>query len=77
MLAKRTYKNQITIPQNVIRDFPGIDYFDVQKRGQEIVLKPVTFTSSENLERIRDKMARLGITEKDIENAVRWSREKS
>lgn len=77
MLAKRTYKNQITIPQDVIRDFPGVEYFDVQRRGQEIVLKPVALQASENLDRVRAKMAKLGITGKDIEEAVRWARSKS
>ena len=78
MLAKRTYKNQITIPQAVAKEFPGVEYFDVKRRGQEIVLKPVTFnTASENLERIRNKMSQIGITEKNVEEAVRWARNKS
>ena len=76
MLAKRTYKNQITIPQGVIKDFPGVEYFDVQRRGEEIVLKPVALQGSENLERTRNKMAKLGITERDIQEAVRWARSK-
>ena len=76
MLAKRTYKNQITIPRIVIKDFPGVEYFDVQSRGQEIILKPVFLNTSDNLEKIRDRMNQLGITEKDIEDAVRWARKK-
>ena len=75
MLAKRTYKNQVTIPKAVIEAFPGIEYFDVHRRGQEIVLRPVEIRSpSEALERIRDKIAALGITGHDIEAAVRWAR---
>lgn len=75
MLAKRTYKNQITIPKAVMEAFSGVEYFDVQKRSGEIVLKPVAIDSrGEELERIRDKIAALGITEKDIEAAVRWAR---
>ena len=75
MLAKRTYKNQVTIPQAVIKDFPGVEYFDVQKRGQEIVLKPVVVkTSSDRLENIREKMAQLGMTHKDIREAINWAR---
>ena len=77
MLAKRTYKNQITIPQNVIRDFPGVEYFDVERRGEEIVLKPVKIDHSANLEQVRSKMEKLGISESDIEYAVRWARGKS
>ncbi len=77
MLAKRTYKNQITIPQGVIKAFPGVEYFDVRQRGQEIILKPVTLDTSENLEKIRSKMNQLGMTEKEVEEAVRWARRKS
>ena len=77
MLAKRTYKNQITIPQDVIKDFPGVEYFDVERRNQEIVLKPVSLTSSGNLNSVREKMSKLGITEKDIEDAIAWTRRKS
>ena len=77
MLAKLTYKNQITIPQSVVREFPRVQYFDVQRRNQEIVLSPVTIGSaSEELEKIRNKVAALGLTEKDIEAAVRWARKK-
>ena len=77
MLAKRTYKNQITIPQGVIKDFPGVDYFDVQRRGQEIILKPVSLEGSDHLEQIRKKMAKLGMIEKDLDDAVSWARRKS
>lgn len=75
MLAKKTSKNQITIPKPVIDRFPGVEYFDVEQRNQEIVLKPVAVNSrSEELERIRDRIAALGITERDIDDAVRWAR---
>ena len=76
MLAKRTYKNQITIPQNIIKDFPGVEYFDVQSNNQSIILKPVSLTASGNLEAVREKMKKLGMTEKDLENAVTWARRK-
>lgn len=75
MLAKRTYKNQITLPQAIANLFPGVEYFDVQKRDQEIILKPVRIGSAgEELEGIRKKIAKLGITQKDIDGAVLWAR---
>ena len=75
MLAKKTYKNQVTIPLSVIKDFPNVEYFDVICRDEEIVLRPVEVEAkSDHLAAIRLKMSKLGITEKDIENAVRWSR---
>lgn len=75
MLAKRTYKNQITLPQAIANLFPGVEYFDVQKRHEEIVLKPVRIgAADEELEGIRKKTAKLGITQKDIDDAVSWAR---
>ena len=75
MLAKKTYKNQVTIPLSVIKGFPNVEYFDVICRDEEIVLRPVVVEAkSDHLAAIRLKMSKLGITEKDIENAVRWSR---
>ena len=75
MLAKRTYKNQITLPQAIAKLFPGVEYFDVQKRNEEIVLKPVKIGSADaELERIQQKIAKLGITQKDIDDAVAWAR---
>ena len=75
MLAKRTYKNQITLPQAIANLFPGVEYFDVQNRDQEIILKPVRIGSAgEELEGIRKKIAKLGITQTDIDGAVLWAR---
>lgn len=75
MLAKRTYKNQITLPKTVMEDFSGVSYFDVSTRGGEIVLKPVDVTpSGERLARVRENIRRLGLSEKDIGDAVRWAR---
>lgn len=77
MLAKKTYKNQVTIPKEMIRGLEEIEYFDVKRKGAQIVLEPVKVTPvEENLERVREKIEKLGITEKDIEEAVRWARRK-
>lgn len=71
MLAKRTVKNQITLPQKVANLFPNVDYFDVQTEGRKIILMPVQV---DRLEKLRDKMARLQISEKTIAGAVKWAR---
>jgi len=34
MLAKKTVKNQITLPKAVITRFPGVEYFDVSTDGE-------------------------------------------
>ncbi|HET6202507.1 MAG TPA: AbrB/MazE/SpoVT family DNA-binding domain-containing protein [Planctomycetota bacterium] len=74
-LAKLTSKNQLTLPRDVVREFPGVEYFEVRVRGEEIVLRPVTFAASGDLvEKARDHVAALGLTETDVEAAVRWAR---
>lgn len=77
MLAKRTYKNQLTLPQSVVKEFPGVDYFDVVARGGEIILRPVHVRAvGDCLADVRDKIRALGLTEKDIHDAIRWARDK-
>ena len=75
MLAKRTYKNQITIPKTVMASFPDIEYFDVSQRHNAIVLRPVdTRPAGARLAKIRAKVKTLGLTEADIDAAIRWAR---
>ena len=74
MLAKMTVKNQITLPKAVIMEFPGVEYFDVSSDGSSITLRPLR---QSRLEEVQAKLAQLGITEQDIEDAVRWAREQS
>jgi bifunctional DNA-binding transcriptional regulator/antitoxin component of YhaV-PrlF toxin-antitoxin module len=75
MLAKKTVKNQITLPKSVVDKIPQTDYFEVSLRGEEIVLKPVSFhATGTRLERVRAKMKDLGVTEKDVDAAIRWAR---
>ena len=77
MLTKRTSKNQVTIPKAVIQYFSDTEYFDASVRDGAIVLKPVTLkTENKRLDSVRDKIKKLGITEKDIENAVAWARKR-
>jgi len=75
MLAKKTSKNQITLPKRLLKRLPKTDYFDIKVRGNEIVLKPVKITTTGSvLEDVRKKISSLGLSEKDIEKAVRWAR---
>ena len=78
MLAKRTYKNQVTIPKAILgADLSGVDYFDVSRDGTAIVLRPVKISRpGEHIARIRAKFRALGITQKDITDAIRWARRK-
>ena len=71
MLAKLTSKNQITLPKALMNRFPGTEYFDVREDAGQLVLKPVKMR---NLDAVWRKIESLGITEKDVGDAVRWAR---
>jgi hypothetical protein len=70
-IAKLTSKNRITLPKAVVNKFPGAEYFAVREVGGEIILKPVRMHS---LDAVWRKIESLGITEKDVADAVRWAR---
>jgi hypothetical protein len=72
MLAKLTVKNQLTLPKAVVKSFAGVQYFDVSTDGSMISLKPLRLN---RLDEVRAKLARLGITEQDITDAIAWARE--
>jgi hypothetical protein len=77
MLAKKTSKNQLTLPKEIVKSFPGTDYFDVTVKDRKIVLMPVKITPADiSLEGIRNKMKKLGITEKDVADAIKWARKR-
>ena len=77
LLAKRTYKNQVTIPKAVMKAFPDVEYFDVVSRSNVIILRPVdTKPVGARLATIRAKVKALGLTETDVEAAIRWVRRK-
>ena len=81
MLAKLTFKKQLTLPKVVIKQVSQSQYFDVRAEGGQIVLTPVRNTNTQNeeesLKPIRSKIEKLGITENDIHNAVKWARHKA
>ena len=74
MLAKKTVKNQITLPKRIVQDFPNVEYFDVRREDDRIVLEPL---KTDRAKQVRAKLAALRITETDIAKAVSWAREKN
>jgi len=75
MLAKKTVKNQITLPKTIVEKLSKTDYFEVSLRGEQIVLEPVVIEAKNTkLARVRSKMKALGLTEKDVDTAIRWAR---
>jgi bifunctional DNA-binding transcriptional regulator/antitoxin component of YhaV-PrlF toxin-antitoxin module len=72
MLAKKTIKNQITLPKAVITRFKGVDYFDVTTDGNSIILRPLQKSRADE---VRARLAELGIEEQDVAAAISWARE--
>lgn len=72
MLAKKTSKNQITLPKAIISHFPDTEYFDVREEDGHIVLVPLRPSRADE---VRDKLAKLGLTEEDVADAVQWARQ--
>lgn len=71
MLAKLTSKNQITLPKAIIQQVDSPEYFSVALEDGRIVLTPMQVRPADA---VRNKLAALGITETDVEDAVRWAR---
>jgi hypothetical protein len=77
MLAKKTSKNQITLPKDIANAFPDARYFDVSIEDNKIPLMPVKIMPvGSTLEVVREKMKKLGITGKNVDEAIRWARSK-
>ena len=70
MLVKKTSRNQIILPREIIESFPQAEYFEAKVEDGKIVLTPVSST----LKKIREKIKSLGITEEDVKEAVKWAR---
>lgn len=73
MLSKITSKNQLTIPKEVIKNFPSVEYFEIVTENGRMILKPVIINIAD---KARQKLIELGITENDIQDAVNWARGK-
>ena len=75
MLAKLTVKNQITIPKNVLSNLPDVKYFDIEFKEGTVVLKPVKVYDTD-LEQVRAKIKKLGLSDDCVAEAVSWARSK-
>ena len=71
MLAKMTSKNQLTLPKSITRTMGPVEYFDVQARDGQIILSPVRIQRGDA---VRAKLAELGVTPEDVQDAVNWAR---
>ena len=75
MLAKLTAKNQITIPKKILSQLQEVEYFDVEINDGVVLLKPVKVIET-NLQGIRTKIKRLGLSEDCVAEAVSWARKR-
>ena len=71
MRAKMTGPNQLTLPDEVALALHGVEYLDIEERDGCLVLTPVPCTPAD---KVREKLARRGITQKDIDDAIKWAR---
>jgi bifunctional DNA-binding transcriptional regulator/antitoxin component of YhaV-PrlF toxin-antitoxin module len=72
MLAKMTAKNQITLPKAVVKELGGgVEYFEVRSEQGSIILTPVRINRADA---VRTRLAAIGLSEKDVEDARAWAR---
>ncbi len=77
MLVKKTSKNQITLPKEVLKQIPETDYFEVKVEDGKIILIPARVIPAKiSIESIRKKIKGRGLTKKVIDEALKWAREK-
>jgi hypothetical protein len=70
MLAKRTAKNQVTLTKAIVQAVGDADYYDVSTENGRIILTPVRIQQADA---VRTKLAELGITEDDVQDAITWA----
>ncbi len=73
MLAKKSSKNQITLPKAIVASFEDVDYFDVTTKNGRIILEPVRMKKGDE---VRSRLESLGIRETDIDVALEYARSK-
>lgn len=80
MIAKKTSKNQLTLPKRVAERFPNVDYFDVRVEDGKIALVPVRLdqatAAADRLEEVQARLTRLGLSDRDVKQAVAWARKR-
>ena len=71
VVAKRTSKNQLTLPKAVVEQAGVADFYDVVCDNGRIVLTPL---HPGGAAAVRTRLAELGIREADVAEAVDWAR---
>jgi len=75
-------KGQVTIPKKIrskLKIAPG-DFILFEEKEGEVVLKKARLSLEEDFNKLvavlDKKVKKIGITDKDIEDAIRWARQK-
>ncbi len=76
MLTRKTARNQVTIPKQLLSQLPATDYFDAEVVGDALVLKPVKVVAMLDINRVRSRLRRARVSPGEIGRAVRWARRK-
>lgn len=71
MLAKMTFKNQLTLPKQVVDALGKLSHFEVEVDGDRLVLTPSRPGSATA---VRRKLQALDLLESDVTDAVSWAR---
>jgi len=71
MVTRLVDKREVQLPAVVLREFEDVEFFEISSDGMRIVLTPV---SANRADLVRQKLDLLGLTERDIEDAVEWAR---
>ena len=71
VVARRTSKNQLTLPKAVVEKAGVADYYDVVCDNGRIVLTPL---HPGGAAAVRSRLAELGLDDVDVADAVDWAR---
>jgi hypothetical protein len=71
MLAKRTSKNQITLPKAIVGQVAYCDYFDVTLRPEGILLTPVEMNP---VRQLLDAASNGPLSDADLAEAIKWAK---
>ena len=72
VVAKRTSKNQLTLPKAVVEQTGVAEYYDVTCDNGRILLTPL---HPGGADAVRTRLAELGISEADMNDAANWARQ--
>ncbi len=71
MFVKLTSKNRLTLAKEIVKSFPGVDYFDVRAQDGRIVLEPVV---PSRVDEVRRRLEQLGLGKTAVADAIIWAR---